>query len=57
MGATSIKAFDFDNDGVKDISIAREDPKGNAFEIWKGNGDGTFEPHFVSPLCLKRITI
>ena len=50
MGATSIKAFDFDNDGVKDISIAREDQKGNAFEIWKGNGDGTFEPHFVSPL-------
>ena len=50
MGATSIKAFDFDNDGIKDISVAREDQMGNAFEIWKGNGDGTFEPHFVSPL-------
>ena len=50
MGATSIKAFDFNNDGIKDISVAREDQKGNAFEIWKGNGDGTFEPHFTSPL-------
>jgi uncharacterized repeat protein (TIGR02543 family) len=50
MGATSIKAFDFDNDGIKDISVAREDQQGNAFEIWKGNGDGTFEPHFASPL-------
>ena len=50
MGATSIKAFDFDNDGIKDISVAREDQQGNAFEIWKGNGDGTFEPHFSGPL-------
>ena len=53
MGATSIKAFDFDNDGIKDISIARENSQahaGNAFEIWKGNGDGTFEPHFASPV-------
>ena len=50
MGATSIKAFDFDNDGIKDISVAREDQQGNAFEIWKGNGDGTFEPHFASPI-------
>ena len=50
MGATSIKAFDFNNDGIKDISVAREDQNGNAFEIWKGNGDGTFEPHFASPL-------
>ena len=50
MGATSIKAFDFNNDGIKDISIAREDSKGNAFEIWIGNGDGTFNPHFASPL-------
>ena len=50
MGATSIKAFDFNNDGIKDISIAREDQKGNAFEVWIGNGDGTFNPHFASPL-------
>ena len=53
MGATSIKVFDFDNDGIKDISVARENSQanaGNAFEIWKGNGDGTFEPHFASPV-------
>lgn len=54
MGATSIKVFDFDNDGIMDISVAREDGDGkfmyNAFEVWKGLGDGTFKPHFSSPV-------
>lgn len=50
MGATSIKVHDFDKDGIADISIAREDFTGNSFEIWKGNGDGTFEPHWSTPV-------
>jgi hypothetical protein len=50
MGATSIKVFDFDKDGIQDISVAREDVDGHAFEVWKGNGDGTFDPHFASPI-------
>lgn len=51
LGATSIKCADFDNDGLIDISVAREDvEKGNAFEIWKGLPDGTFAPHFSSPV-------
>lgn len=50
MGATSIKVYDFDNDGIQDISVAREDQQGNSFEIWKGNGDGTFVPHFSTPI-------
>ena len=51
LGATSIKVADFNNDGIKDISVAREDfEAGNAFEIWLGNGDGTFNPKYSSPL-------
>ena len=51
LGATSIKVADFNNDGIKDISVAREDIEaGNAFEIWLGNGDGTFNPKYSSPL-------
>lgn len=54
MGATSIKVIDFDNDGIKDISVAREDGDAlnqyNAFEIWKGKGDGSFSPWFSSPV-------
>lgn len=54
MGATSIKVFDLDNDGIKDISVAREDGDANyqyhSFEVWKGIGDGTFKPQFSSPV-------
>jgi len=46
MGATSIQVFDFNNDGKKDISIARESNSGESFEIWINNGDLTFSPHF-----------
>ena len=54
MGATSIKVHDFDNDGIKDISVAREDGDAfnqyTAFEIWKGKGDGSYSPLFSSPV-------
>lgn len=49
---TSIKVADFDNDGIKDISIAREGLPHNGigqttFEVWIGIGDKAFEPRFV----------
>ena len=44
-GSTSIKVADFNNDGVKDISVAREYMDDLSFDIWLGNGDGTFEPY------------
>ena len=50
LGATSILTQDFDGDGIKDITVAREDPSGNSFEIWKGNSDGTYTPHYSSPV-------
>ena len=55
MGATSIQAFDFTGDGIVDLSIAREGEgidghASHSFEIWKGNGDGTFEPHWSTPV-------
>ena len=50
LGATSILTQDFDGDGIKDISVAREDQSANSFEIWKGNSDGTYTPHYSSPV-------
>jgi hypothetical protein len=50
LGATSIKVADLNNDGIKDISVAREDYDANAFEVWIGNGDGTFYSKFTSPV-------
>ena len=50
LGATSILTQDFDADGIKDITVAREDRSGNSFEIWKGNSDGTYTPHYASPI-------
>ena len=50
LGATSILTQDFDGDGIKDIAVAREDSSGNSFEIWKGNSDGTYTPHYSSPV-------
>jgi hypothetical protein len=44
-GATRIRSFDMDNDGIKDIIIAREGNFGHTIEIWKGKGDLEFEPH------------
>ncbi|MFM1808677.1 MAG: Mannuronate-specific alginate lyase [Bacteroidota bacterium] len=45
LGATSIKVFDVDNDGVKDLTITREDG-GLTIEVWKGQGDNTFIPYY-----------
>ena len=45
FGTTSIKVADFNNDGVKDISVAREYIDDFSFDIWLGNGKGTFEPY------------
>ena len=50
LGATSIKVVDLNNDGIKDISVAREDIDKHAFEVWIGNGDGTFYSKFTSPV-------
>ena len=50
LGATSLLTQDFDADGIKDITVAREDRSGNSFEIWKGNSDGTYTPHYASPI-------
>jgi len=46
LGGTSIKASDFNNDGNIDISVAREDSCGGAFEVWLGDGNGEFKPHW-----------
>ena len=46
LGGTSIKASDFNNDGNIDISVAREDSCGGAFEVWLGDGNGEFTPHW-----------
>jgi len=53
FGATSIKVADFNNDGIKDIAVARE--RGNyyfdvgdlAFDIWIGNSDGSYNQIFA----------
>jgi len=50
LGATSILTEDFDGDGIKDIVVAREDIDGHSFEIWKGISDGSYVPHFSSPV-------
>ena len=49
LGATSIKIFDANNDGIKDIAVAREDLGAHGFEIWLGKSDRTFQFSFSSP--------
>jgi hypothetical protein len=49
LGATSIKVFDANNDGIKDIAVAREDFESHGFEIWLGKSDQTFQFSFSSP--------
>ena len=49
LGATSIKVFDANNDGIKDIAVAREDLGKHGFEIWLGKSDRTFQFSFSSP--------
>jgi hypothetical protein len=51
MGATSIQTVDLDKDNIIDIIVAREDATyGNSFEIWKGLSNGSFQPHYSSPI-------
>jgi len=50
LGATSIKVFDFNNDGIKDISVCREDANNDSFEIWLGKSYNEFEPYFFQNL-------
>lgn len=54
LGATSIHAYDFTNDGIIDLAIAREGPgdggASHTFEIWRGLGDGTFKAHWSTPI-------
>ena len=50
MGASSIQTADINNDAITDIIVAREDPSGNAFEVWRGNSSGGFDPFFSSPI-------
>jgi len=43
-GSTSIKAADFNNDGINDLAIATEGLGGNKVQIWIGDGKGNFTP-------------
>jgi uncharacterized repeat protein (TIGR02543 family) len=58
MGATSIKAFDVNKDGIKDITVAREGYANglnlHGFEVWLGKSNGSFEFSFSSPTWTER---
>lgn len=58
MGATSIKAFDVNKDGIKDITVAREGYANGlnlaGFEVWLGKVDGTYQFTFSSPTWTER---
>jgi hypothetical protein len=45
-GATSIYVEDFNNDGLVDISVAREVSGSESFEVWLNNDNFNFSPHF-----------
>ena len=53
LGATSIKSFDVNKDGIKDIAVAREGYANGlnlaGFEVWLGKSNGTFEFSFSTP--------
>jgi hypothetical protein len=54
LGATSIKSFDVNKDGIKDITVAREGGDANGmpltgFEVWLGKANGTYQFSFSSP--------
>ena len=57
LGATSIKVYDFNNDGIKDISICREARNNDSFEIWIGKSDIEYEPYFFQNLNQYNINI
>jgi len=52
LGATSIKVHDFNNDGINDIAVCREDESRQGFELWKGIGGSKFEIMYSSPVLL-----
>jgi hypothetical protein len=59
LGATSIKAFDVNKDGIKDITVAREGGNESGqilhgFEVWLGKPNGSFEFSFSSPTWTER---
>ena len=59
LGATSIKIFDVNKDGIKDIAVAREGGNESGlnlhgFEVWLGKPNGTFEFSFSSPTWTER---
>jgi len=58
MGATSIKVFDVNKDGIKDITVAREGYANGlnlaGFEVWLGQGNGTYQFSFSSPTWTER---
>ena len=58
MGATSIKVFDVNKDGIKDITVAREGYANGlnlaGFEVWLGKSNGTFEFSFSTPTWTER---
>lgn len=58
MGATSIKVFDVNKDGIKDITVAREGYANGlnlaGFEVWVGKSNGTFEFSFSTPTWTER---
>ena len=58
LGATSIKAFDVNKDGIKDITVAREGFANGlnlaGFEVWLGKANGTFQFSFSSPTWTER---
>jgi hypothetical protein len=59
LGATSIKVFDVNKDGIKDIAVAREGGNESGlnlhgFEVWLGKPNGTFEFSFSSPTWTER---
>jgi hypothetical protein len=58
LGATSIKAFDVNKDGIKDITVAREGFANGlnlaGFEVWLGKANGTFEFSFSTPTWTER---
>lgn len=53
LGASSIITKDFNNDGILDISVAREEFTGqdegsfNSIEVWLGDGNGNFNIAFT----------
>jgi uncharacterized repeat protein (TIGR02543 family) len=58
MGATSIKVFDVNKDGIKDITVAREGYANGlnlaGFEVWLGKVNGTYQFSFSSPTWTER---